>query len=399
MVNFKQSSTKLPILLALPVLALLGVAAVFLLGPDDPDPPKPPGPQPELNEPETPPGNDGEDPLKVDPSTIKRPTPKPGAPESIDVAEAMYAEAFEHMRAVRARLELKYKYADYQLDRAWTLETVMRHLEKLDGEYFQRGDFRLSFPEGDEPEVLIECVTQKGAELPDGTLSLAVNLRTGKSAEQGVLYARNRQGGVLLNADDTWRVRNLLQRCAIAHILAQLKHEGEGVAPTDDLINSTWEHFEHDDFSITTRGQAVAFACRSIMGEPLAEPCVIDVDYARKRVSLSSMPSNPWPPGPESAESLQDSAEWYLRSIAESASALVKKEGHGEEVSLDELEVSPWYFTQMGVCPFDLTIRVKKGERVTVTLEIRSSWGRPLRCKYVRLIACPDQDDYRFESG
>ena len=107
MVNFKQSSTKLPILLALPVLALLGVAAVFLLGPDDPDPPKPPGPQPELNEPETPPGNDGEDPLKVDPSTIKRPTPKPGAPESIDVAEAMYAEAFEHMRAVRARLELK----------------------------------------------------------------------------------------------------------------------------------------------------------------------------------------------------------------------------------------------------------------------------------------------------
>ena len=400
MVNFKQNSTKLPILLALPVLVLLGVAAVCLLGPDDPEPPKPPGPEPIINEPSTePPGNDGKDPLDVDPSTIKHPVPRPGAPESVEVAQAMYAEAFEHMRAVRARLELKYKYADYQVDRGWTLESVMRHLEKLDGEYFLRGDFKLSFPEGEEPEVLIECATQKGAELPDGKLSLSVNLRTGESVEQGTILARNPQGGVLLNADDTERMRYLLLRSAVNHMLLQLQVKDDSLAPTEDLIDSRWSHFEESDFSVTARGKTVTLACRTIKGEPLAEPCVIGIDYAGRRVSLSSMPSHPWPSGPDSVEAVTESGEWYLRQFAESAATLVNTEGHDETVTFAELNMSSWYFVQMGICPFDMTIKVEKGDKVKVTIEIHSSWGRPLPCKYVRLVAHPAQNDYAYESG
>lgn len=395
MANFKPSGTKLPILLAIPVLVVFGVAAVWMLGPDDPDPPRPPGPPPEMNDPlSRPPDNTGTDPLTVDPGSIKRPTPGSGSPDSVEMADAMLNEAWNAMRSIRARLELKFKYAEYELDRGWTIGTVMRHPERLDGEHFKADDFVLSFPEGEEMIALVECSTAKGIRLPDGALSMRLNLQNGECEEGGTIYARNASGEVLL-ADEHYRwMSTMLQSAAVRHMLSHFQPDGEA---SSELFEYIREPFERTDLSSSSTGEIASFACRSVRGEPLAYPGVISIDYASEKITLSSVPSRDWMPLPKSAEDFSENYEWYMRWMAKRAIEIVRQEGHSREVTRQEFQYVEWYFTSSGVCPLDLNMIISKDDPLVVTLELRSSWGRQLPFKPVRYVAEPDKNRYGFE--
>src|SRR5690606_5711084 len=115
-----------------------------------------------------------DDPLHVDPDKIIRPNPQPGAPATAALATEIEAEARAGQEAIRARLELRFKNNGYEVNREWTLASVMRKLDVLEGKHFAAGDYRLSFPDSEHPIARVECATRKGAALPDGPLLMVV---------------------------------------------------------------------------------------------------------------------------------------------------------------------------------------------------------------------------------
>ncbi|MEZ5990732.1 MAG: hypothetical protein R3E76_00060 [Planctomycetota bacterium] len=397
MANFKTRSTKLPILLGIPLLALLGVAAFLLFDPSEPEPPTPPNPG--LNEPEFEPplGNTEPDPLVVDPNTILRPEPRPGAPESVELADAILEEAWTAMRQIRARLELKYKYADYTLDRTWTIAGVMRRPEKLNGTYFGIEDFSVVFPKGDDPFAEITCLSRKGQKLPDGNLIMTLNLRNGECTEAGTIYARSAGGGVLL-PDDHYRVlTNVLQRAAISHMIRHSKQITSKADTIEELTSIRYQRFSVQDFHLEDSGDSVKLSCRSIQGQPLEYPCEIAIDYDSRRIVVSEVPSREWMPLPTGRQDFEDSGDWYLRQMVEQVSQLIGQAGHSRQVTLKELSVNDWFFVSCNACPMDLTISVSAADPLVVTLEFKTSWGRPLPFKTVRFVGEPGKDRYGFE--
>lgn len=397
MANFKPRSTKLPILLALPLLALVVVGAVLLLEPDDPEPPPPPNP--ELYDPEPGPAADNGEPvpLEVDPNTITRPKPRPGAPETVELANAILDEAWSAMREIRARLELKYKYADYAIDRSWTISSVMRRPEKLSGTYFATEDFSIEFPESEDPFVEITCLTRKGLPLPDGTLTMTLNLRNGECTEAGTIHARSIRGGVLLPDDHYRSLTNVLQRAAISHMIRHSREDTPSATTLEDLTSIRYQRFSAEDFGLVAAGETVTVSCRSIRGEPLEYPCEIKIDYSSSHITISNVPSREWMPLPESRQDFEDSGDWYLRQMVEQVSALIAQEGHPRQVTLKELSVNDWFFVSCNACPLDLNISLSAADPLVVTLEFKTSWGRPLPFKAVRFVGEPDKDRYGFE--
>jgi hypothetical protein len=392
MATFKQPSVKLPLLLAAPVLLVLGVAAVFLLQPDPP-------PRPQPNPPEPLPGNDAPrpdddgDPL-IDPDPRPRPKPVPGAPTEVAVAEAMRAEIDRAFGEVRARLELKFKGAGYALDRGWTLEQVVRRLDKLTGKYFDAADYTLTYPEADDALAEIICATMQGRGLADGPLSMRVNLRTGETTRAGVVLARNSDGYVLLNEHQYREISDVLRRAAVAHILDQTQ-AASGLAGFMNM--EARGDFDATDFSAKAAksGLGAEFACRSVHGAQLAEPAVISVDYLARTIKASKANSAGWMYFDDDRERLKRRCDWFLPEVAsyvlEQAAAKVPV----GEVRLEAAQDSNWGWRYSSFTPFDVTIVEYTEARVV--LEIAGSFGRPLPFTRLRYVAEPATRKYKFE--
>lgn len=381
----------LPLLLGVPVLALLGVAAVILLGPHNA--PTPHAPAPNVSESDPPATHP---PRELPPPHIDQPPPQPehphaGTPDNVADADAMLEEARAAMRRIRGRLELKYKYAGYELDRNWTLDKILRHPERLNGKYFEVGDFALSFDPG-KPLVVIGCKTHKGEALPDGELSLSVDLSNGRSTEQGSLFAHV-ANGVLLPDDARKEAVRILQRAVVTHMRASSK-TADGVAGKGlDRSEADGTSFSPDDFTCTISGKTAAFACRTIKGRKLARPLVVTVDYAARNVKLSG----PWMRMKSTRDSFIQYGDYYLHLLAVQIAEIAKRKDHPRAVRLGELNLDDWFFNALGICPFDLKIEIGKDDPLRVTLSVATYFGQPLPFKELRYVAVPDQKHYGFE--
>ncbi|MCB9894150.1 MAG: hypothetical protein H6839_06870 [Planctomycetes bacterium] len=392
-------SLKLPVLIALvAVLVLAGVGAFFLL-PDDPPPqPRPPVPLPESNDPD--PGHPPDtDPLTADPNARPRPKPKPGAPDRVDIAQAMENEVREVLDQIRARLELKFKYAEYQLDPTWTLEQIMRRLERLDGEYFKGTDYALELKNGDEPTAEISCVSINGLQLADGPLRMTLNLRTGKSEMSGRIVARDTSGRVLLPNSAYAQLTNIIESAALSHAGMQRNAESGKLASFENVM-SPWrpDPFVLSDFTagpVAGRELTAEFACRTIQGEELAEPAVMTVDYATKKITISPASAPAWMPVPKDREQFKEDCRWALRAIAMRLARDMKNRG-ASEPDLSKVESVDWFFSSIGVLPFELRVDAAPDAPGNVGVEISTNFGRPLPFKRLRYVAQLDggQGDY-----
>jgi hypothetical protein len=392
MTTFKQPSVKLPLLIAAPVLLVIGVAAVFLLQPDGGPTPQPNVPEP-LATNDAPRPDDGGDPL-VDPDPRPRPEPKPGAPTEIAVADAMKAEVDRAFNEVRARLELKYKGADYTLDRSWTLEQVVRRLDKLTGTHFNATDYALTFPQADDALAEITCATVQGRELPDGPLTMSLNLRTGETTRTGTIFARNADGYVLLDARQYREISDMLRRAAVAHILDQAQ-AASGLAGFMHM--EARGDFDATDFSAEAAksGFGAEFACRSVRGAPLAEPAVISVDYKARTVTLSRVTAPGWMELDEERDRFTRRAQWLMQVVANHALGQAGLKVAKADIQLEAAPDSDWGWRYASFTPFDVTIVEYSAERVV--LEVASCFGRALPFGKVRYVAEPATGTYKFE--
>lgn len=386
MATLKPRSVRLPLLIALPVLVLLGLAAVLLSGQEPPPPPRPPAPN--LPEPDnTPPPQPDADPLQADPDP--QPRPISGAPATAQEAEEMADEAWGALENIRARLELKYKGAEYKLDRGWTIAILMRRLERLDGKYFKGTDFALGFPEGDEPVAVARCVTRCGDSLPDGELKLTVNLRTGITEKAGRLLARTPEGLLLLGEREYARLDEFLCEALFRHSERQQAQSGGGLAPLDGLYDDPEEPFDAASLSakaVANRPLAVEFACRSVNGERLAEPAVITLDYADNTVSISSVSAKSWMPLPDDREAFKDQCRWYLRILAGTARNALEAGTPRDRITLTGEERFGWAMRYARLLPLDVKLTISEAEPWTITLEVATQFGRPLPFKSLRYV-------------
>jgi len=389
MVKVKIGSAKLPLLLALPVLIVIGIVG-FALQPDDPPANHGPEPEPILDcgGPHLPPDNRG-GPI-TDPDPRPRPDAKPGAPTSAAEAAALELEAWASIEAIRARLELKYKYAEYQLDRGWTLEVVMRKLDALNTTNFAAADYTLTFPEGAEPGAVISCASRKGHKLADGALTMTVDLRTGRSVKDGRILARTADGYVLLGEGEYALMCELIRSAAAAHVVRQAA-SGEALAPVEGLIAQAGSFFAADFSAGASEASALAIeiACRTFRGEPLAEPGVLTLDYKARSASLSRVSAKSWFPVPE-REELENVLRWRLRSIARWA--LTQVEGGKAAVDLrpEGGEQNAWLWQHMNLLPFDIQIVVDAAKPKRVELRIGTVYGQKL--PFGRLTYVMDQE-------
>jgi len=400
MATLKPRSVRLPLLIALPVLVLLGLAAVFLSGQEPPPPPQPPAPN--LPEPDnSPPRQPETDPLQVDPD----PTPRPirGAPATAQEAEEMADEAWGALENIRARLELKYKGAEYRLDRGWTIELLMRRLDRLDGKHFRGTDFALEFPEGNEPVAVARCVARNGATLPDGELKLTVNLRTGITEKSGRLLARTPEGLILLGEREYAKLDGLIREAIFRHCERQQAHPGGGLAPLDGLYDdSPEEPFDVASLSATAvanRPLAVEFACRSLNGDRLAEPAVVTLDYADKSVAISRVSAKSWMPLPDDREAFKNQCRWYLRILAGTARNALEAGTPRTQITLEGDERFGWAIRYAVVLPFDVKLTISESEPWTITLEVATQFGRPLPFKPLRYVTGGKDDRDGWEDG
>lgn len=387
MATLKPRSVRLPLLIALPVLVILGLAAVFLSGQEPPPPPHPPAPN--LPEPDDgPPPRPETDPLQADPDPPPRPIS--GAPATAQEAEEMADEAWGALENIRARLELKYKGAEYKLDRGWTIELLMRRLDRLDGKHFRGTDFALEFPEGEEPVAVARCVTRSGANLPDGELKLTVNLRTGVTEKSGRLLARTPEGLILLGEREYARLDELIREALFRHCERQQAQTDGSLAPLDGLYDdSPGEPFNAASLSasaVVNRPLAVEFACRSLNGERLAEPAVVTLDYAAKSVAISSVSAKSWMPLPADREAFKNQCRWYLRILAGTARNALEDGTPRDQITLEGDERFGWAIRYAVVLPFDIKLTISESEPWTITLEVASQFGRPLPFKPLRYV-------------
>jgi hypothetical protein len=369
-----------PLLIALPVLLALATGAVLML---QPDPAPPPSPPPIENAPPELPDNTPEQPLE--PERPISPSPPHGGPTSAAVADAMRAEARAALEAIRARLELKYKYADYSLDRSLTVESLMRKLERLDGEHFRGTDFHLTF--GEEVTAVIECRTAAGNELPDGVLSMRVDLRTGLSDLSGTIFARTHDGRLLPGAEDYRALSEFFSSCVLRHYSTQAGLEN-GIAPVNLPRRPDW--LTEEDVRVTTDPEHRRYSLRieTLKGTALAEPLQVAVDYAAGTIEATEAASEEWLRGPEDREDFKSSIRWALYWTAMRASQLVMQGAEPASIRASSLGTSYWYFRRYGFTPFDVrvTIDATDAQAPAVTLEIATSYGRPLSFNPVRFV-------------
>jgi hypothetical protein len=390
----KPRSAKLPLLIALPVLLAIGVAVVFLI-PNDP-PPQPQPPEPLLSNDEPAPIVDKDNPL-VGPDPRPRPRPKPGAPSEVAVAKAMEGEAGAAMEAIRSRLELKFKYAEYKLDRSWTLEQVMRRPDALSGTHFAATDYSLSFPDGEDPQAVITCATIQGRELPDGALTLTLNLRTGDAKRQGRILARNAAGYVLLGDSEYREISEALRAAVLDHVLRQ-DGVASGLAEFKAVSSPPDSMFVSTDFTIAgvkEAALAVDFTCHSIGSEELAHPAVISIDYATRTVKLSASNSPDWIAPPRDRERFTRRSHYLFMSVSDGIVARIINGGDLDEIRPEGAHRSHWSWAYSEVMPFD--VKIVEGTANRVVLEVATSFGRPLPFAKVRYVAEPGAGKFEFE--
>ncbi|MCB9934606.1 MAG: hypothetical protein H6840_02855 [Planctomycetes bacterium] len=294
----------------------------------------------------------------------------------------MADEAWAALDDVRARLELKYKQAEYRLERTWTVESLMRRLDRLDGKYFHGTDFTLSFPEGEEPVVEVACVSMDGAKLPDGELRMNVNLRTGRTTKSGCILARNTDGLVLLGERETKTLSDWMLHAVYAHLEAQTARTEDGLAPLEDLFEKgSPTPFLPDDFRATQvveRPMAIELTCSTLQGKQLAEPAVIVLDYAARRAKISGPKSAAWIPIPESREDFKERCLWLTRLLTRTARMNLDAGMQRQEV-LDRFVVpTGWALRWAGILPFDIKMEISEESPWIITVEIVSSFSRPL---------------------
>jgi len=383
-----QKSARLPILIALPVLLILGAVAVVLLLPDPPTPPPAPDPRPLDNTTEIPPADGGDDPLEYKPDPRPQPRPDHGAPDSAAKAEAMLEEAWGAMEEIRSRLELKYKYADYTLDRTLTLETVMRKLSRLDGAYFVGNDYALAFPEAEGDLVRIECATISGRDLPDGPLSMSVDMRTGETKRDGKLFARDANGHVLLSDTDCRTLTELLREPVLTHFAHQRALTGELAPVTNLLPEAPPSPFSADDFkAIAVGAMGYRLSCHSVGGQTLATPIDITGDYATNSISVTSLPSRQWMPPPDDRESFKRRIQGLLDDVSRMAITQLENGTKVEDLRVYLLGGSWWYYRYADFSPFDIKLEVTDLEARKITITVAGSYGSPLPFKAVRFIS------------
>jgi hypothetical protein len=394
----KPRSAKLPLLIALPVLLALGVAAVFLI-PTDPAP-RPIPPTPGFANDDPGPTGNGTDPLIADPNPRPRPNPRPSAPSDVAVAEAIEDEADAAMDAVRSRLELKFKHAEYKLDRTWTLEQVMRRLDALSGTHFTAADFALSFPDGTDPIAVITCATIQGHEMPDGPLKMTVDLRTGKSTREGRVLARNADGYVLLGDAEYRLVSEVLREAVQAHVILQADTDS-GLASLETPFQVPQNAvFAATDFTANpVKGEplSAAFACHTLRGEPLAEPAVVTINYKTRTATLSAAKSPGWMELPGDRDQLMRRTRWMLREVASRALEKVAEGVPAAELTAEKAHNEAWIWSHAVVLPFDVTLKFDKEQPQRMILEIATCFGRQLPYPAVRYVADSSTGTFAFE--
>lgn len=382
MAYLKPQRVKLPVMIALPVLLAAGLGAAYFLTPDAPEPPPPPhGNKFDL------PGSSGckppdnDDPLYVDPNTIKRPTPRPGAPSSAALATEIENEARKAQEAIRSRLELRFKNNEYKVDPAWTLLQVMRRLDALNTARFHADDYKLTFPEGEIPLVRIECASAKGVPLPDGPLVMLVNLNTGETTLEGKVWARD-ANGYLLVSDAVYRdLSRALRSATRSHY--ELHHEGKlsAVAMGPDALNAElFEYVEVGDckaFKLPGSVDTWELSCRSIDGEPLAEPAVVTMDYAASTIKVSQISSPEWMPVPDDRTEFADGCRWMFQEMGSRYKSLhAHAESPAEAMRLAK-SLNRWTYEYAGVSAMDVTLALSEDAK-TLWIIVGSVYGRPL---------------------
>lgn len=393
MAILKQASVKFPLLLAVPVLLVIGVVAVIMLQPEPPPQPKPPEPLPLNDGPG--PSADGGDPL-IDPDPRPRPQPKPGAPTEITVAQAMEAEVDRAFEEVRARLELKFKGAEYVLDRTWTLEQVVRRTDKLIGTHFDATDYTLTFPQSDDALAEITCATVKGLALPDGPLVMRVNVRTGETSRTGRILARNAAGYVLIGETEYRLITDVLRGAVSEHLMRQ-RHVESGLAEFTPVELRSESAMAVEDFTATPSktGLGVVFACRTIQKAELAEPAVIVVDYGLRSVKISEVDNVGWMQFDLDREQFTRRSDWLLRNVTTYVTQQAANGAAIENIRVELADNNEWRWHYSSLTPFDIKIAECSPERVV--LEISTHYGRPLPFAKVRYVAEPAAGTYKFE--
>lgn len=400
MAIFKAGSVRFPLLIAVPALLVLGVAAVLLTGQDPPPPPRPPAAN--LPEPDQRPDPEP-DSAPLQPDSDPPPPPRRGGPSSVAEAEEMAGEVWGALELIRSRLELRYKGADYQLDRGWTIEYLVRRLERLDGKHFRGSDFTLDFPEGEEPVAEIACVTRDGEALADGELKMVVDLRTGRTTKSGRVLARDPDGLILLGEREYTVLDSLLREAVYRHARKQLRRTDGALEPLEELFDSgPVEPFAAGDcaaISLPDKPLVVEFACRTLHGEQLAEPAVITLDYAAQSATISRAGARSWMPLPRDRGELKDDCFWYLRILAGGIRNALENGTPREQIRLEQFDEYPWAIRSAGILPFDVTLQISEQAPWVVTLEVATHFGRPLPFSPLKYVTSGDGRRDGWEDG
>jgi hypothetical protein len=395
------SQKKLMLLVALPVTGALILAGVWFALPEPPAPPPTPNQAPEPEPPQPDPGTN--EPEVIHPIERPDPEPVPNAPRNPEVAEAMRVEAFEGLKRIRSRLELKYKYADYQHDTAWTVEGVVRRPERLNGEYFEFADFKLSFPVPEEANVELSVATAKGVELPDGPLALRVNLGTGESEETGEVFARDHNGRVLLldkhYAEATDVIMSVMHEWISIQNLPEGEPRGRMLEYLEDRLEWRLDNFERGDLVLGKKlsNGRLEFSLRTYHGHELSWPAVVYYDPGTENFELVDVQSPRWMPVPDDADRLKSNIRWDLRWSCEQVF-------HDDEyepvvpdsVSTDILDTDVYVESRSE--PSDWTVELVPGDSPKVIVELHSSFGRPLPFGKLRFVYDSEHDEGSFES-
>jgi hypothetical protein len=381
MAYLKPQKVKLPVMIALPVLLAAGIGAAYFLTQDAPEPPPPiHGNTFELPGDGGCKGPDTDDPLYVDPDTIKRPTPRPGAPSSATLASEIENEARKAQEAIRSRLELRFKNNEYRVDPAWTLLQVMRRLDALNTARFHAADYKLTFPEGDAPMARIECASAKGVPLADGPLVMLVNLNTGETTLEGKVWARDANGYLLLN-DAAYRDMNRTLRSATLSHHA-LHHQGElaSVMASEALHDRLFEYVESGDykaFKVAGTQDTWELSCRTIDGEALAEPAVVTIDYAANTIKVSVVSSPAWMPLPDNRQEFAEVCQWMFREMGNRYKSFHNNAASPAEAISLAKSMNTWTFDYAGVSAMDVTMTLSE-DNETLWIVVASVYGRPL---------------------
>lgn len=386
-----RDSVKLPLFMAVPVILGLCFAVYFLLPPDTPAPPTS-EPLPLDNSPAALPPDNEPSPLPVDVDT--GPPTRTGfqSPRDPEVAAAMSEEAWLALGEIRSRLELKYKYADYVLDRNLTLDSVMRRPDRLKGNYFRPDDYELRFPAGDADLASIECRRVQGDELPDGPLRMVVDLRTGETKQEGSILARDAAGRVLLGADEYTVLWELMRSAILTHFRQQQNMENElskGSVLPDEMPNP----FTAEDLSFKPDGDLrYILGCETLRGIPLAQPIRVVGDYSANTLSVTHVDSPEWNPLPTDRTEFEDRVEGLLEDIHRMVRIHLSAERKPEELRVYMLGGSWWYYRWAGITPFDVKIDVSSEDPRKITLRVATAFGRALPFEPVQYIAEAEPD-------